>query len=104
MRDHQNGFVRIISHPRYPSPIAPAEAIALLEQACHDSDHEFWSATVSPLDPHTVDRSRPHGHRQVTDAYLLALAVAHDGRLVTFDHALAPSTVHGATNAHLTVL
>lgn len=29
------------------------------------------------------------GHRQVTDAYLVARARAHDGRLVTLDQALA---------------
>ena len=37
------------------------------------------------LDGRVVDRSRLHGSRQVTDAYLLALAVAHNGRFITFD-------------------
>lgn len=82
----------------------PTEAVELLEQACHGDDHEFWSCTVSLLDPHIVDRSRLHGPRQVTDAYLLALAIAHDGRLVTFDRALPLSAVHGATDEHLTAL
>ncbi len=100
----ENGFVRIISQPRYPSPISPTQAVELLERACHGGDHEFWACTVSLLDPHIVDRSRLHGHRQVTDAYLLALATAHDGRLVTFDHSLPLSAVHGATDDHLTVL
>lgn len=100
----ENGFVRIISQPRYPSPISPTEAVELLERACHGGDHEFWPCTVSLLAPHVIDRSRLHGPRQVTDVYLLALAVAHGGNLVTFDRALPLSAVPGATDEHLTVL
>jgi predicted nucleic acid-binding protein len=59
---------------------------------------------VSVLDEHIVDRSRLHGPRQVTNAYLLALAAAHDGRFVTFDRSLSLDSVHGATKDHLTVL
>jgi hypothetical protein len=58
---------------------------------------------VSLPDPQVVDRSLLHGSRQVTAAYLLGLAVAHGGRFVTFDRSLSPTTVHGATEDHLTV-
>ncbi len=100
----QNGFVRIISQPRYPSPISPAEAIGLVDRACDSEHHEFWSCDVSLLDARIIDRSRLHGPRQVTDAYLLALATAHEGRFVSFDRSLSFSVVHGATKDHLTVL
>jgi toxin-antitoxin system PIN domain toxin len=100
----ENGFVRIISQPRYPSPISPAEAIALLRRACDSGPHEFWSCDVSLLDARIVDQSRLHGPRQVTDAYLLALATVHNGRFVTFDRSLSISSVKGASKAHLTVL
>lgn len=100
----ENGFVRIISQPRYPSPVAPAQAVELLAAARAHPHHAFWPCDVSLLDPQVVDRSRLHGSRQVTDAYLLALAVAHDGRFVTFDRALSPDCVRGATADHLTVL
>jgi toxin-antitoxin system PIN domain toxin len=100
----ENGFVRIISQPRYPSPVSPTQAIDLLARAADGPHHEFWSCDVSLLDPTVADRSRLHGPRQVTDAYLLALAVAHDGRFVTFDSALPLTSVRGATSAHLTVL
>lgn len=100
----QNGFVRIISQPRYPSPISPAEAVDLLSRACVGGHHEFWPCDISLLDARTVDSSRVHGPRQVTDAYLLALATSHDGRFVTFDRLLSLSSVHGATEDHLTVL
>ncbi len=59
---------------------------------------------MSLLDPRVVDRSRLHGPRQVTDAYLLALAVAHDGRLVTFDRSLPLASVRRATEDHRAVL
>ncbi len=100
----ENGFVRIISQPRYPSPVLPAEAIGLLSEPCGSDHHEFWSCDVSLLDASVVDSSRLHGPRQVTDAYLLALAIAHGGRFVTFDRSLSLSSVRGASEEHLTVL
>ncbi len=99
----ENGFVRIISQPRYPSPVSPTEAIELLARASHGGHHEFWPCDVSLLDPNSVDSSRVHGPRQVTDAYLLALAKAHSGRF-TFDRSLSLASVRGATDDHLTVL
>ncbi len=100
----ENGFVRIISQPRYPSPVPPAQAIDVLAAARASRHHAFWPCDLSLLDARLVDRSRLHGTRQVTDAYLLALAVAQDGRFVTFDRSLSLETVHGATEDHLTVL
>jgi toxin-antitoxin system PIN domain toxin len=100
----QNGFVRIISQPRYPSPITPAEAIERLGEATAQPHHEFWPCDVSVLEPATIERTRVHGPRQVTDAYLLALATRHEGRFVTFDQAIPLSAVTGATRDNLTTL
>ncbi len=100
----QNGFVRIVSQPRYPSPVPPAVAIEVLAAACRGGPHEWWPCDVSLADERWLDRSRLHGPRQVTDAYLLALAVAHDGCFATFDHAVPRSAVHGATGEHLVVI
>jgi hypothetical protein len=100
----QNGFVRIISQPRYPSPITPAEAVDLLARTCAQPHHEFWPCDASLLDGGTVDRARLLGHRQVTDAYLLALATRHEGRFVTFDQSVPVSAVHGATRANVVTL
>ncbi|MGI9118996.1 MAG: TA system VapC family ribonuclease toxin [Acidimicrobiales bacterium] len=100
----QNGVVRIMSQPRYPSPVAPAVVTGLLEEACATPHHEFWPCEISLLDPQLVDRRRLHGPRQVTDAYLLALAVRKGGRFVTFDRSVVTSAVPGATSESLTVL
>jgi toxin-antitoxin system PIN domain toxin len=100
----ENGFVRIISQPRYPSPVSPSQAIALLSRACAGAHHEFWACDTSLLDAAVIDATRLHGARQVTDAYLLALATTRDGRFVTFDRSIPLSAVKGATERHLAVL
>lgn len=100
----QNGFVRVISQPRYPSPVPTALAIARLARATQGDHHEFWPCELSLLDEQVFDRSRIHGPRQVTDAYLLALAVAHGGRLVTFDRTIGLAAVVGAHAENLVVL
>jgi hypothetical protein len=51
-----------------------------------------------------VNWSRVLGHNQITDVYLLALAVAHQGCLATLDHRVALSTVVGATADNLLLL
>lgn len=100
----QNGFVRIISQSRYPSPVTPSYAVELLSQATRTQYHQFWPCEVSFLDAEVIDPSRVHSSKQVTDAYLLALAVANDGRFVTFDQSIALTTVPGAEDRHLTIL
>ena len=100
----QNGFVRIISQPRYPNPIVPAEAIRRLSAATETGHHQFWSCAASILDPAVIDHAKVLGHGQVTDAYLLAIAVANDGRFVTFDSSVPLSAVQGADTGHLAVL
>lgn len=47
---------------------------------------EFWPDSVSYSE---ADLDAVTGHRQVTDAYLVALAHARGGRLATLDRALA---------------
>jgi len=100
----QNGFVRVVSQPRYPSPVPVASAIERLARATRGEHHVFWPCDVSLLDARAVDRHLLHGPRQVTDAYLLALAVAHGGRFVTFDGAIPRTAVAGAEARHLVVL
>ncbi len=100
----QNGFVRIISQPRYPSPVPPAQAIGKLARAAATDYHEFWPCSVSLLDEDLIDYGRLHGHRQVTDAYLLALATANGGRFATLDQSIPLSAVRHATAHNLTVI
>lgn len=98
----ENGFIRIVSHPSYPNAVSTREAFNLLDAARQPNTHEFWAADVSALD--ALDPSRVHGSKQLTDLYLLALASSHGGRLVTFDHRIPRSAVHGATADHLVMI
>jgi len=100
----QNGCVRIMSHPSYPNPVPVALVMGRLREAVMDSHHEFWPDDVCLLDERVVDATRIHGPRQITDLYLLALAVRHDGTLVTFDGSIAINAVHGAGKRHLATL
>lgn len=44
------------------------------------------------------------GHRQLTDAYLLGLATAHDGRLATFDRTVPLKSVRRAKAVNLEII
>lgn len=100
----QNGFVRIISQPRYPSPVPPSQAIGRLARAAATEHHEYWTCSVSLLDDEWIDHSRLHGHRQVTDAYLLALATANGGRFATLDQSIPLDAVRHADARNLALI
>jgi toxin-antitoxin system PIN domain toxin len=100
-----NGCVRVLSNPVYPTVRAsPADVIEHLQTFCSDSHHIFWPDTVSLLDETLIQKHALTSHRAVTDVHLLALAVKHHGRLVTFDGAIPIRAVHGAASRHLTIL
>jgi toxin-antitoxin system PIN domain toxin len=100
----QNGCVRIMSSPGYPNALPAAAIIARLREATAAEFHDFWPDDVSLLDREVSDPTRIHGPRQITDLYLLALAVRHGGRLVTFDTAIALRAIKGAGTRHLAVI
>lgn len=100
----QNGCVRIMSSPTYPSPQPVQALVRRLAEACADRIHEFWPDEPSLLDSTAFDTTRIHGPRQITDVYLLGLAVRHDSRFVTFDGRIALEAVRQATERNLVVL
>jgi predicted nucleic acid-binding protein len=65
---------------------------------------QFWADDVSLLDSGVADRTRIHGPRQVTDLYLLALAVRHRGCFVSFDSSIPLSAIKAAEKKHLVAL
>lgn len=100
----QNGCIRIMSQPAYPGAMPAAQIASRLMEAAASPEHEFWPADVNLLGAGVFDWSRVLGHRQVTDVYLLSLAVRHGGRLVTLDRRIAPEAVSGALPEQLVVL
>ena len=99
----QNGCIRVMSNPGYPNPLPVQAVIEHLAEACHQEIHEFWQDSISLLDS-DVDSTRIHGPRQLTDIYLLALALQHEGRLVTFDSGVPLAAVRKATKQNLLIL
>ncbi len=100
----QNGCVRIMSQPAYTAPVQAADVIERLREATLHPSHEFWPDEVSLLDDEVVHGERVLGPKQVTDIYLLALAVRRGGCLVTIDKGVPLNAVPGATPEHLVKL
>ena len=100
----QNGCMRIMSHPGYPNALSVRAVMERLREATRSAHHEFWADDVSLLDPRIADASRIHGPRQLTDVYLLALAVHRNGRFVTFDASVPLSAIAGAQKKHIAAL
>ncbi len=100
----QNGCVRIMSHPAYPNALPVRQVMERLREATQSPYHEFWADDISLLEPRIADASRIHGPRQLTDLYLLALAVHRDGRFVTFDASVPLRAIRGAETKHLLAL
>jgi toxin-antitoxin system PIN domain toxin len=99
-----NGCIRIMAQPAYPGRFTAREVAARLAEAMATPYHAFWQADVNPLGEEAVDWRRVLGHQQVTDVYLLALAVRHGGRLATLDARISPEAVTGASDRHLVVV
>jgi len=93
----ENGFVRVASHPSYPNRSGEATvALAILRQLCSLPGHHFWADNISLREAMEPDAALTHG--QVTDAYLLGLAVHHGGRMATFDQRVVASAVRGGVD------
>lgn len=94
-----------MSQPSYPSGIKQINDVTekLRQATCHVS-HHFLSDNISLTDINVVNWRYIQGHRQITDVYLLALAVQHQARFVSFDQRIDIHSVQGATPEHLVIL
>jgi predicted nucleic acid-binding protein len=89
---------------KYAHPIRLHVALASLATQIAQSDHERWPDDISIADEQLFDRNYLLGANQITDVYLLALAVKNGGRLVTFDRGLPLKAVRAAEAHHLVVI
>ncbi|MGV3579686.1 TA system VapC family ribonuclease toxin [Brevundimonas sp.] len=95
----QHAFMRITGKPSYGMQGNPSEMADILKRVCKRPGHVFWPENISLLTSPLVDTSRLTSHGQITDTYLLALAVQNGGRLATFDRRLSTSAVEGGREA-----
>ena len=102
----ENGVIRVLNLPGYSrlGPVGFEVVSRKLDDICAGMDHEFWPGSVSLRTAGVVNWPRVLGHNQITDVYLLALAVANEGCLATLDHRVALSTVPRATAKNLLLL
>lgn len=93
----QLGFVRLVSNPAFSrEALSPAGAAALLAQNLATPAHRFWSDSLQVPAALRATEATLQGHQQVTDAYLLALAVRHHAIVATFDRGLRSFIAHAS--------
>jgi toxin-antitoxin system PIN domain toxin len=86
----QSGFVRVIANPSYAGKrLDVSEARESLFLLTELDGHQFWPMDLEFKEATDFFSERLVGHLQVTDAYLLGLAIHKQGILVTQDRAIA---------------
>ena len=101
----ENGFVRILSNPRYGAAInRPGDLVRHLAGLHRSRHHVFWPDSISLTDDKLFNPSVIRGYRQVSDIYLLGLAKKMGGYLATLDSGIPLSAVKGATREMLAVI
>jgi toxin-antitoxin system PIN domain toxin len=100
----ENGVIRILSGLHYAGISRHlSEVINSVLSLRQAAGHVFWPDDISILDAAVIQAAEFGSSRQITDTYLLALAVHHGGQLATFDRRLRTDAVIGG-NAALVLL
>lgn len=81
------GFVRVLSNPNI-GRITLKDATQILAALESRPGYRFWPIASSWGSLVAPFSSRIFGHQQITDAYLLGLAIKENGVLVTLDKAI----------------
>jgi len=94
----ENGFIRIAGHSSYKTfPGGSTEARAAMDLLTSNPGHQFWADDLSLRDLNLFPNLP--GSKHLTDLYLLALAVSHEGRFATLDERIDPGLVPGGKQA-----
>jgi toxin-antitoxin system PIN domain toxin len=90
----ENGLVRILGHPAYPDgPGSPSKARILLQALTRTPGHVFWADDVSIADPVVFPSLNNANSSNLTDLYLLGLAIHRGARFATFDRHIDTSVL-----------
>jgi toxin-antitoxin system PIN domain toxin len=94
----ENGFIRIASHPKYPNRPGDVPAvISILGQLCDVPGHHFWPEDIRILNVLSLDAIITHA--QITDVYLLGMALHNQGKLATLDQRIPVDAVQDGRRA-----
>jgi hypothetical protein len=100
----ENGVIRILSNFATMGVHQSAASVrSRLDVFCSSEDHAFWSDSVSLRDEELFNLSII-SHRQITDVYLLGLAVKNGGKLATLDRRIPVEAVVNARRDRLEVI
>lgn len=85
----QLAFLRLTSNPSVVGEkISPAQAMQALITLTDQAHHIYWPEAAEPMRMSTLNSDAVVGHRQITDAYLLGLALSQKQCLATLDRGL----------------
>jgi toxin-antitoxin system PIN domain toxin len=92
----ENGFLRILSSSSYPIALESADSVLdLLRSFCSQKGHHFWPDNISLLEVTNNFSADAITSRDITDVYLLALAVRNNGKFATFDRRIPTDLIVG---------
>lgn len=93
-------FVRILSNPAFsPHALSPTNALMVLQRNVELPGHRFWADEIPLVEATAQAARRLTGHQQVTDAYLIGLAMHNKGKFATLDSKLSPLGPPGVIEA-----
>jgi uncharacterized protein len=81
------GFLRVAANPK-AGALSVEEANWALAKLTQHPGYHFWPMSAGWIALVEPFRERVYGHQQITDAYLLGMAVKEGGVLVTLDKAV----------------
>lgn len=96
------GLLRVATRPKTGAR-SVEEVTGLLTLLAEHPGYRYWPITDGWTTLAAPFRGRLFGHQQITDAYLMGLAVKEDGVLVTLDQAMT-HLAGAACRRHLLVL
>jgi len=96
----ENGFLRIFGARKYPGgPRSPQAARPVLAGLLAFPGHQLWEDDITLTAASVFPKLPPAD--DLTDIYLLALAVKHKGRFATFDAGIDATLIPGGPGALL---
>lgn len=100
----ETAVVRILSNPAFSKQaLSPGEAEEVLAANLKHSSHRFWAADIDYASAISPFSQSIAGHKQVSDAYLLGLAIHRRGKLVTLDQRIRAMLAEGSRSREIII-